>query len=139
MGAKLRSRCVKPPIIYGDIFRPEAITVETTLCPVAHRPPHEGHAHRPGHHAAVVFVRDDQPRSTTALQLALAIREEVQDLEKAGIRVVQIDEPAFREGLPLLHSQWQQYLDWAVQAFRISAAGVRNDTQIHTHVLFRVQ
>lgn len=131
------SRCVKPPIIYGDIFRPEAITVETTRYAQSLTDrPMKGMLTGPVTMLQWSFVRDDQPRSTTALQLALAIREEVQDLEKAGIRVVQIDEPAFREGLPLLHSQWQQYLDWAVQAFRISAAGVRNDTQIHTHMCY---
>jgi 5-methyltetrahydropteroyltriglutamate--homocysteine methyltransferase len=82
------------------------------------------------------FVRDDQPRETTALQLALAIREEVADLEKAGIRVIQIDEPAFREGLPLRRGDWEGYLDWAVRAFKVSSCCVRDDTQVHTHMCY---
>jgi 5-methyltetrahydropteroyltriglutamate--homocysteine methyltransferase len=82
------------------------------------------------------FVRNDQPRSTTALQLALAIREEVLDLEKAGIRIIQIDVPAFREGLPLRKADWSAYLEWATRAFRISASGVSDETQIHTHMCY---
>ena len=82
------------------------------------------------------FVRDDQPRSTTCYQLALAIREEVLDLEKAGVRVIQIDEAALREGLPLRRSQWGDYLNWAVESFRICANGVRDETQIHTHMCY---
>jgi len=82
------------------------------------------------------FVRDDQPRSETAKQLALAIRDEVQDLESAGIRVIQIDEPALREGLPLRRADWAAYLDWAVNAFRLATAGVKDETQIHTHMCY---
>ena len=82
------------------------------------------------------FVRDDQSREQTALQIALAVRDEVADLEKAGIRVIQIDEPALREGLPLRRAAWKAYLDWAVRAFRLSAATVRDDTQIHTHMCY---
>lgn len=82
------------------------------------------------------FVRDDQPRATTALQIALALRDEVVDLESAGIKVIQIDEPAIREGLPLRKKDWQAYLDWAVKAFRISASGVQDETQIHTHMCY---
>jgi 5-methyltetrahydropteroyltriglutamate--homocysteine methyltransferase len=82
------------------------------------------------------FVRDDQPRQTTALQIALALRDEVQDLEQAGIGMIQIDEPAFREGLPLKRKDWAAYLDWAVQAFKLSSAGVRDETQIHTHMCY---
>src|SRR5690606_37035656 len=82
------------------------------------------------------FVRDDQPRSVSCKQLALAIREEVLDLEKAGIRIIQIDEAALREGLPLRRSQRQEYLDWAVESFRISANGVQDETQIHTHMCY---
>jgi 5-methyltetrahydropteroyltriglutamate--homocysteine methyltransferase len=82
------------------------------------------------------FVRDDQPRSMTANQIALAIRDEVVALEKAGIRVIQIDEPAIREGLPLRKKDWPAYLDWAVKAFRISASGVKDETQIHTHMCY---
>ncbi len=82
------------------------------------------------------FIRDDQPRSTTAAQIALALRDEVRDLEAAGLAVIQIDEPALREGLPLRRADWSAYLAWAVQAFRLSAAGVRDDTQIHTHMCY---
>lgn len=82
------------------------------------------------------FVRDDQPRATTCRQLALAIRQEVLDLEKAGIGIIQIDEAALREGLPLRRAQWQEYLDWAVECFRITANGVADDTQIHTHMCY---
>jgi 5-methyltetrahydropteroyltriglutamate--homocysteine methyltransferase len=82
------------------------------------------------------FVRNDQPRSDTAIQIALALRDEVLDLEKAGIAAIQIDEPAIREGLPLRRENWRHYLDWAVNAFRLSAAGVRDDTQIHTHMCY---
>jgi len=82
------------------------------------------------------FVRDDQPRSTTAQQIALALRDEVRDLEAAGLAVIQIDEPALREGLPLRRVDWPAYLAWAVNAFRLSAAGVRDDTQIHTHMCY---
>jgi 5-methyltetrahydropteroyltriglutamate--homocysteine methyltransferase len=82
------------------------------------------------------FVRDDQPRSVTALQLALAIRDEVVDLEKAGIAIIQIDEPAFREGLPLKKRDWNAYLEWAVHAFRVASSGVRDDSQIHTHMCY---
>jgi len=82
------------------------------------------------------FVRDDQPRSETCRQVALAIRDEVIDLEKAGIKVIQIDEPAMREGLPLRRDQWDTYLEWAVHAFRLASSGVRDDTQIHTHMCY---
>jgi 5-methyltetrahydropteroyltriglutamate--homocysteine methyltransferase len=82
------------------------------------------------------FVRDDQPRSVSCKQLALAIREEVLDLEKAGLRVIQIDEPALREGLPLRRSKWKEYLDWAVESFRIAANGVADETQLHTHMCY---
>jgi 5-methyltetrahydropteroyltriglutamate--homocysteine methyltransferase len=82
------------------------------------------------------FVRDDQPRADTCLQIALALREEVLDLEAAGIRIIQIDEAALREGLPLRRSAWQHYLDWAVRAFRVTASGVADDTQVHTHMCY---
>ncbi len=82
------------------------------------------------------FVRDDQPRASTALQIALALRDEVRDLEAAGIGMIQIDEPAFREGLPLKSRHWRHYLDWAVRAFQISASGVADSTQIHTHMCY---
>ncbi|MGE5452328.1 MAG: 5-methyltetrahydropteroyltriglutamate--homocysteine S-methyltransferase [Acidobacteriota bacterium] len=131
------SRCVKPPIIYGDVFRPEPITVETARYAQSLTDlPMKGMLTGPVTMLQWSFVRDDQPRATTALQLALAIREEVADLEKAGIRIIQIDEPAFREGLPLRRSDWEAYLAWAVKAFKISAACVRDDTQIHTHMCY---
>ena len=131
------SRCVKPPIIYGDVFRPEAMTVETTRYAQSLTSRlMKGMLTGPVTMLQWSFVRDDQARETTALQLALAIRDEVADLEKAGIRVIQIDEPAFREGLPLRRADWPRYLDWAVRAFQISAACVRDDTQIHTHMCY---
>ncbi len=131
------SRCVKPPIIYGDVYRPEPMTVETTrYAQSLTQRLMKGMLTGPVTMLQWSFVRDDQPRSTTALQLALAIRDEVVDLEKAGIRIIQIDEPAFREGLPLRRADWAAYLDWATRAFRISAAGVADQTQIHTHMCY---
>ena len=131
------SRCVKPPVLYGDVFRPEAMTVETTRYAQSLTTRHmKGMLTGPVTMLQWSFVRDDQPRDTTALQLALAIRDEVSDLEQAGIRIVQIDEPAFREGLPLRRTDWPRYLDWAVQAFKVSACSVRDDTQIHTHMCY---
>ncbi|QQC65757.1 5-methyltetrahydropteroyltriglutamate--homocysteine S-methyltransferase [Paraburkholderia ginsengisoli] len=131
------SRCVKPPIIYGDVYRPEPITVDTTRYAQSLTPRvMKGMLTGPVTMLQWSFVRNDQPRSTTALQLALAIRDEVMDLEKAGIRVIQIDEPAFREGLPLRKHDWAAYLEWATRVFRISAAGVGDRTQIHTHMCY---
>jgi 5-methyltetrahydropteroyltriglutamate--homocysteine methyltransferase len=131
------SRCVKPPIIYGDISRPKAMTLEwTTYAQSLTQRPIKGMLTAPVTMLNWSFVRDDQPRSVSCYQLALAIREEVQDLEKAGIRVIQIDEPAFREGLPLRKSQWNEYLAWAVESFRIAANGVEDETQIHTHMCY---
>lgn len=131
------SRCVKPPLIYGDVFRPEPMTVETTrYAQSLTERPMKGMLTGPVTMLQWSFVRDDQSRETTALQLALAIRDEVADLEKAGIRVIQIDEPAFREGLPLRQAHWPAYLDWAVRAFQVSAACVRDGTQIHTHMCY---
>ncbi|SEF06769.1 methionine synthase (B12-independent) [Burkholderia sp. WP9] len=131
------SRCVKPPIIYGDVYRPEPMTVETTrYAQSLTQRLMKGMLTGPVTMLQWSFVRDDQPRSTTALQLALAIRDEVVDLEKAGIRIIQIDEPAFREGLPLRRADWAAYLDWATRVFRISAAGVADQTQIHTHMCY---
>jgi 5-methyltetrahydropteroyltriglutamate--homocysteine methyltransferase len=131
------SRCVKPPVIYGDIYRPEPMTVETTrYAQSLTNRPMKGMLTGPVTMLQWSFVRDDQPRSATALQLALAIRAEVSDLEKAGIRVIQIDEPAFREGLPLRKGDWAQYLEWAVRAFKISSSPVADETQIHTHMCY---
>ena len=131
------SRCVKPPIIYGDVFRPEPMTVETTRYAQSLTDRlMKGMLTGPVTMLQWSFVRDDQPRETTALQLALAIREEVSDLEKADIKVIQIDEPAIREGLPLRQRDWAAYLEWAVRAFKISAASVKDETQIHTHMCY---
>jgi len=131
------SRCVKPPILYGDIRRPKAMTVEWISYAQSRTDKvMKGMLTGPVTILNWSFVRDDQPRSQSCLQLALAIREEVLDLERAGIRIIQIDEAALREGLPLRRSQWAQYLDWAVEAFRIAANGVRDETQIHTHMCY---
>jgi len=131
------SRCVKPPIIYGDVWRPEAMTVGwTRYAQSLTDKPVKGMLSGPITMLQWSFVRDDQPRATTALQIALALRDEVCDLEKAGIRVIQIDEPALREGLPLRRDDWAVYLDWAVRAFRITAGGVGDATQIHTHMCY---
>ncbi|CAG2135726.1 5-methyltetrahydropteroyltriglutamate--homocysteine S-methyltransferase [Cupriavidus plantarum] len=131
------SRCVKPPVLYGDVYRPEPMTVDTTrFAQSLTDRPMKGMLTGPVTMLQWSFVRDDQPRATTARQLALAIRDEVADLEAAGIRVIQIDEPALREGLPLRASDWPAYLDWAVEAFRLSASGVADRTQIHTHMCY---
>ncbi len=131
------SRCVKPPVIYGDVSRPGNMTVKWTRFAQDHT-----HKLMKGMLTGPVtilqwsFVRDDQARSLTANQIAFAIRDEVTALEAAGIRVIQIDEPAIREGLPLRKKDWGNYLDWAVRAFRISASGVTDETQIHTHMCY---
>ncbi|MDN4574069.1 5-methyltetrahydropteroyltriglutamate--homocysteine S-methyltransferase [Pandoraea cepalis] len=131
------SRCVKPPIMFGDIRRPKAMTVEwIRYAQSLTRKPMKGMLTGPVTILNWSFVRDDQPRSVSCYQLALAIREEVLDLERAGVRVIQIDEAALREGLPLRRAQWQTYLDWAVESFRITANGVQDDTQIHTHMCY---
>jgi len=131
------SRCVKPPIIYGDISRPKPITVEwAEYAQSLSDKPVKGMLTGPVTMLNWSFVRDDQPRSETCLQLALAIRDEVTDLEAAGIEMVQIDEAALREGLPLRQSQWQAYLKWAVNCFKVSANGVSDKTQIHTHMCY---
>jgi 5-methyltetrahydropteroyltriglutamate--homocysteine methyltransferase len=131
------SRCVKPPVIYGDVARPEAMTVDTArYAQSLTEKPVKGMLTGPVTILQWSFVRDDQSRAQTALQIALAVREEVADLEKAGIRVIQIDEPALREGLPLKQRDWAPYLDWAVQAFKASAAVAADDTQIHTHMCY---
>lgn len=131
------SRCVKPPILFGDISRPRAMTVEwITYAHSLTTKPMKGMLTGPVTILNWSFVRDDQPRSVSCKQLALAIREEVLDLEKAGVRVIQIDEAALREGLPLRQSQWREYLDWAVESFRIAANGVCDETQIHTHMCY---
>jgi 5-methyltetrahydropteroyltriglutamate--homocysteine methyltransferase len=131
------SRCVKPPILFGDISRPRPMTVEwISYAQSLADKPMKGMLTGPVTILNWSFVRDDQPRSVTCKQLALSIRAEVLDLEKAGIGVIQIDEAALREGLPLRKSQWQAYLDWAVEAFRITTGGVADETQIHTHMCY---
>ncbi len=131
------SRCVKPPIIFGDISRPKAMTVEwAKYAQTLTDKPMKGMLTGPVTILNWSFVRDDQPRSDTCLQLAFAIRDEVLDLEAAGIQIIQIDEAALREGLPLRKSQWQSYLDWAIKSFRITANGVKDETQIHTHMCY---
>lgn len=131
------SRCVKPPILFGDISRPMAMTVEWTefAQSLTHKPM-KGMLTGPVTLLNWSFVRDDQPRSVSCKQLALAIRQEVLDLEQAGVGVIQIDEAALREGLPLRRAQWQEYLNWAIESFRICANGVRDETQIHTHMCY---
>ncbi|WP_417942650.1 5-methyltetrahydropteroyltriglutamate--homocysteine S-methyltransferase [Flavobacterium sp. RS13.1] len=131
------SRCVKPPVIYGDVSRPNPMTVKWSQYAQSLTPKWvKGMLTGPVTILQWSFVRNDQPRSETCTQIALAIRDEVVDLEKAGIKIIQIDEPAIREGLPLRKEEWAKYLDWAVKAFRISASGVNDDTQIHTHMCY---
>ncbi|WNO09389.1 5-methyltetrahydropteroyltriglutamate--homocysteine S-methyltransferase [Teredinibacter sp. KSP-S5-2] len=131
------SRCVKPPIIYGDISRPEAITTEwASYAQSLTDKPVKGMLTGPVTMLNWSFVRDDQPLSQTCYQLALAIRQEVFDLENKGIQIIQIDEAALREGLPLRKSDWQSYLTWAVKAFRICVNGIKDETQIHTHMCY---
>jgi len=131
------SRCVKPPVIYGDVARPGPMTVEwTAYAQSLTRKPMKGMLTGPITILQWSFVRDDQPRGTTARQIAWAIRDEVVDLERAGIGIIQIDEPAIREGLPLRRAGWKRYLAWATEAFRVSASGVRDETQIHTHMCY---
>ncbi|QNN41760.1 5-methyltetrahydropteroyltriglutamate--homocysteine S-methyltransferase [Pedobacter roseus] len=131
------SRCVKPPIIFGDVSRPEPMTVKWTAYAQSLTSKYmKGMLTGPVTILQWSFVRNDQPRSETCTQIALAIRDEVCDLENAGIKIIQIDEPAIREGLPLRKADWQNYLNWAVKAFKISASGVKDDTQIHTHMCY---
>ena len=131
------SRCVKPPILFGDISRPRPMTVAwTRYAQSLTTRPMKGMLTGPVTILNWSFVRDDQARSVSCYQLALAIREEVQDLERAGVRIIQIDEAALREGLPLRRSEWQEYLRWAVDSFRIAANGVADATQIHTHMCY---
>lgn len=131
------SRCVKPPIIYGDISRPHPMTVEwSRYAQSLTNKPMKGMLTGPITILQWSFVRNDIPRAATAMQIALAIRDEVQDLERAGIGIIQIDEAALREGLPIKRQDWAHYLDWAVRAFRISTSGVRDATQIHTHMCY---
>ena len=131
------SRCVKPPIIYGDVQRPVPMTVRWTQhAQSLTARPMKGMLTGPVTVLQWSFVRDDQARADTCRQIALALRDEVNDLEAAGIGVIQIDEPALREGLPLRRGDWPAYLAWAVQCFRITASGVADETQIHTHMCY---
>ncbi|RYY76328.1 MAG: 5-methyltetrahydropteroyltriglutamate--homocysteine S-methyltransferase [Gammaproteobacteria bacterium] len=131
------SRCVKPPIIFGDVSRPFPMTIGwAQYAQSLSKKPVKGMLTGPITMLFWSFVRDDQPRATTAKQIAFALRDEVVDLEAAGINIIQIDEPAIREGLPLRIKDRAEYLDWAVNAFRISASGVQDETQIHTHMCY---
>ena len=131
------SRYVRPPIIFGDVARPHPMTVEwSAYAQSLTGKPMKGMLTGPVTMLQWSFVRDDIPRSDTCRQIALALRDEVVDLEAAGIRVIQIDEPAIREGLPLRKADWKAYLDWAVECFRLSASGVGDRTQIHTHMCY---
>ncbi len=131
------SRCVKPPVIYGDVERTAPMTVRwSTYAQSLTRRPVKGMLTGPVTILCWSFVRNDQPTELTCKQIALAMRDEVKDLESAGLRVIQIDEPALREGLPLRRSQWKSYLAWAVESFRIASSGVSDSTQIHSHMCY---
>ncbi len=131
------TRCVKPPIIYGDVSRKCAMTVKwAKYAQSLTDKPVKGMLTGPNTMLQWSFVRNDQPLGKTAVQIALAIRDEVLDLEKAGIKIIQIDEPALREGLPLRKSKWSGYLKWAVDSFKLAANGVTDATQIHTHMCY---
>ncbi len=131
------SRCVRPPVIYGDVTRPGPMTVRwSRFAQSLTERPVKGMLTGPVTMLQWSFVRDDQPRWETCFQLALAIHDEVLDLEAAGIGVIQIDEPALREGLPLRRADWQAYLTWAVNCFRLASSDVRDNTQIHTHMCY---
>jgi len=131
------SRCVRPPIIFGDVSRPSPMTVKwSSYAQSLTTKPMKGMLTGPVTMLQWSFVRDDQPRAETCKQIALALRDEVLDLEKAGIRIIQIDEPALREGLPLRTSDWKPYLAWATECFRMTSSGVAPSTQIHTHMCY---
>lgn len=131
------SRCVKPPVIFGDVSRPRPMTVKwSQYAQSLTEKPMKGMLTGPITILQWSFVRNDQPREITCKQIALAILDEVQDLEKAGITVIQIDEPAIREGLPLRQAEWKPYLKWAVDSFLLSSTGVEDSTQIHTHMCY---
>ncbi|WP_417463504.1 5-methyltetrahydropteroyltriglutamate--homocysteine S-methyltransferase [Kordiimonas sp.] len=131
------SRCVKPPIIFGDVSRPAPMTVKwTTYAQSLTQRPVKGMLTGPVTILQWSFVRDDQPRALTCQQIALAVYDEVVDLQAAGIRIIQIDEPALREGLPLRASDWQEYLEWAVKCFKLASSAAGDSTQIHTHMCY---
>ena len=131
------SRCVKPPVIFGDVSRPQPMTVQwSKYARSLTSRPMKGMLTGPITILQWSFVRDDIPRQQTAWQIALALRDEVKDLESAGIGIIQVDEPALREGLPLHRADWPVYLDWAVKAFKLATGGVADRTQIHTHMCY---
>ncbi len=131
------SRCVKPPVIYGDVVRPQPMTVRwSTYAQSLTKKVMKGMLTGPVTILQWSFVRNDIPRATVCKQIGVALSDEVLDLEKAGIKVIQIDEPAIREGLPLKRADWDAYLQWAGEAFRLSYMGVQDDTQIHTHMCY---
>ncbi|MFC0220598.1 5-methyltetrahydropteroyltriglutamate--homocysteine S-methyltransferase [Pseudochelatococcus lubricantis] len=131
------SRCVRPPVIFGDVSRPQPMSVEwIAYAQSLTDKPVKGMLTGPVTMLQWSFVRDDILRADVCRQIALALRDEVADLEAAGIRVIQIDEPAIREGLPLRKADWKHYLDWAVESFRLTSSGVRDETQIHTHMCY---
>ena len=131
------SRCVRPPILYGDVSRPEPMTLDWWSYAQSLTPkPVKGMLTGPVTILNWSFVRDDLPRGDVCRQISLAIRDEVIDLERAGAKMIQIDEAALREGMPLRHSEWKDYLAWAVDCFRLCAAGVKDETQIHTHMCY---
>ncbi|PPI87671.1 5-methyltetrahydropteroyltriglutamate--homocysteine S-methyltransferase [Candidatus Pantoea edessiphila] len=131
------SRCVKPPIIIGDISRPKNITTKyAKYAQSLTKKPVKGMLTGPVTILHWSFIREDIPKDIIVKQIALALRDEVESLEKVGIGIIQIDEPALREGLPLHKSNWKSYLDWAIHAFRITSSGVDDSTQIHTHMCY---
>lgn len=131
------SRCVKPPVIYGDVARAKPMTVAwSKFAQSLTDKPMKGMLTGPVTILCWSFVRDDQPRSETCRQIALAIRDEVADLEQAGLRIIQVDEPALREGAPLRESDWDEYFRWAVDCFRLAANGAAPETQVHTHMCY---
>ena len=131
------SRCVKPPIIYGDISRPEPMTVNwISYAQKQTSRPMKGMLTGPVTILCWSFPRDDIGRADICQQIALALRDEVSDLEAAGVKIIQMDEPAFREGLPLRRNEWQEYLRWAAECFRLSVCSVGDQTQIHTHMCY---
>ena len=131
------SRCVKPPIIFGDVSRPNPMTVYwSSFAQTLTARPMKGMLTGPVTMFKWSFVRDDVPLSVVAKQIALALNDEVLDLEKAGIKVIQIDEPAIREAMPLKKAQWDEYLAWACESFRLSSTGAEDSTQIHTHMCY---
>ena len=131
------SRYVRPPVLFGDVSRPKPMTVEWwQYAQSLTKKPMKAMLTGPVTILNWSFVRDDIPRSEACRQIALAIRDEVADLEAAGAGMIQIDEAALREGLPLRKSEWKAYLDWAVEGFRLCSSGVRDETQIHTHMCY---